>query len=201
LIFYTSDLHFGHENVIKYCNRPFKSTDEMDDCLIKNWNSRVTPNDTVYIVGDLIYRSKRAPDWYLRQLNGTKYMIMGNHDRPLDAEDFEREKYFAGISNYMVISDCGKRIVLFHYPICEWYGMNRGNLHIFGHVHSANSPTFKIMCQRDGAYNAGVDLNFYLPVTLDELIKNNALIKERLKNCESPCQTDEIKSIENQSNF
>jgi calcineurin-like phosphoesterase family protein len=126
---------------------------------------------------------------------------MGNHDRPLDAEDFEREKYFAGISNYMVISDCGKRIVLFHYPICEWYGMNRGNLHIFGHVHSANSPTFKIMCQRDGAYNAGVDLNFYLPVTLDELIRNNALIKERLNNNESPCQTDEIKSIENQSNF
>lgn len=181
MIFYTSDLHFGHENIIKYCNRPFKSTDQMDDCLIKNWNSRVTPNDTVYIVGDLIYRTKKLPEWYLEQLNGTKYLIRGNHERYLDKENFESSRYFADISDYMVISDGGKRIVLFHYPICEWYGMNEGNLHIFGHIHSANSPTLKIMCQLDGAYDAGVDLNFYMPVTLDELIINNAQIKKQLE--------------------
>jgi calcineurin-like phosphoesterase family protein len=184
VVFYTSDLHLGHENVLKYCNRPFKSIEEMDACLINNWNSRVTPTDSVYIVGDFIYRSKMDPEWYLEKLNGVKYLILGNHDRYLEAENFERGKYFAGISNYMVISDSGKRIVLFHYPICEWYGMHRGNLQIYGHVHSPNSPTFKIMCQRKGAYDAGVDLNSYIPVTLEELIRNNALIKERLGNCE-----------------
>lgn len=185
VVFYTSDLHLGHENVLKYCNRPFKSIEEMDACLIANWNRRITQNDTVYVIGDFIYRNKRTPEWYLEKLNGTKYLIIGNHDRYLDSEDFEREKYFAGVSNYMVISDSGKRIVLFNYPLCEWYGMHRGNLHVFGHVHSANSPTFKIVCQLEGAYDAGVDLNFYMPVTLEELIRNNALIKERLGNYET----------------
>lgn len=201
MIFYTSDLHFGHENVIKYCNRPFKSTDEMDGCLIKNWNSRVMPNDTVFIVGDLIYRTTKSPEWYLQQLHGTKYLIRGNHERYLDNETFDSSRYFADVSQYMVISDGGKRIVLFHYPICEWYGMNRGNLHIFGHVHSPNSPTFKIMCQRDGAYDTGVDLNFYMPVTLEELIKNNAIIKEWLNNNEPPYRINKVESIENQSKF
>lgn len=66
MILYTSDLHFGHANVIGFDHRPFADRDEMDHVLIELWNGRVQPDDTIYIVGDLCYRSGRTPEWYLR---------------------------------------------------------------------------------------------------------------------------------------
>ena len=80
---YISDLHFGHKNVIGFEHRPFIDTDEMDHCLIKLWNTRVQPDDHVYVVGDFAYRSDKTADWYLRQLKGHKHLIIGNHDRML----------------------------------------------------------------------------------------------------------------------
>ena len=68
MIYYTSDLHFGHRNVLKFDNRPFANVDEMDLVLIENWNNRVQPDDTVYILGDFCYKSDRAAKWYLQQL-------------------------------------------------------------------------------------------------------------------------------------
>ena len=68
MIFFTSDLHLGHENCIRLCNRPFSSIEEMDEILIENWNHKVTGKDTVYILGDLIYRSQKPPEEYLRRL-------------------------------------------------------------------------------------------------------------------------------------
>ena len=81
MVYFTSDLHLGHENVIKLCNRPFDSIEEMDAALIRNWNRKVTNGDTVYVLGDLIYKSKKPPEEYLRQLKGKKHLIVGNHDR------------------------------------------------------------------------------------------------------------------------
>ena len=77
---YISDLHFGHKNVILFEHRPFSDVDTMDHCLIQLWNSRVSADDDVYIVGDFCYRSGRTPDWYLRQLKGHKHLIIGNRD-------------------------------------------------------------------------------------------------------------------------
>ena len=85
---YISDLHFGHKNVILFEHRPFSDVDTMDHCLIQLWNSRVSADDDVYIVGDFCYRSGRTPDWYLRQLKGHKHLIIGNHDKAtLDCEN------------------------------------------------------------------------------------------------------------------
>ena len=69
MIFFTSDLHLGHENCIRLCNRPFSSIEEMDETLIENWNYKVTGKDTVYILGDLIYRSQKPPEEYLRRVH------------------------------------------------------------------------------------------------------------------------------------
>ena len=69
MIFFTSDLHLGHENCIRLCNRPFSSIEEMDETLIENWNHKVTGKDTVYILGDLIYRSQKPPEEYLRRVH------------------------------------------------------------------------------------------------------------------------------------
>ena len=83
MILYTSDLHFGHSNVIRFDHRPFADRDEMDHVLIELWNGRVQPDDTVYIVGDLCHRSGHSADWYLRQLKGHKFLVLGNHDLPI----------------------------------------------------------------------------------------------------------------------
>ena len=79
-LFFTSDTHFGHENIITFCNRPFESIEEHDRVLIQNWNSVVTPDDTVFHLGDFCFGN--GYKWYeiLGQLNGHIYLIRGNHD-------------------------------------------------------------------------------------------------------------------------
>lgn len=78
-VFFTSDLHFGHNNIMRFCNRPFKSIEEMDEALIQKWNSVVSKNDLVFDLGDFAF----APNWrwkeILGRLNGHHYLILGNH--------------------------------------------------------------------------------------------------------------------------
>lgn len=78
--FYTSDLHLGHNNVIEFENRPFKDLDEMDKSIIQKWNNKVSKGDSVYILGDLSFYKGEKTNEILRQLNGNKYLITGNHD-------------------------------------------------------------------------------------------------------------------------
>ena len=79
MIYFTSDQHYWHANVIRYCARPFSSVDEMNEAMIKNWNDVVTPEDTVYCLGD-ISLAFRPIEAYTPRLNGTKYLVPGNHD-------------------------------------------------------------------------------------------------------------------------
>lgn len=131
---YISDLHFGHKNVIGFDHRPFIDTDEMDHCLIKLWNTRVQPDDHVYVVGDFAYRSDKTADWYLRQLKGHKHLIIGNHDRLL-LENEKAMAYFESVDKLCHIKDGDKEIVLCHYPMTTWYKRRYGFWHIYGHIH------------------------------------------------------------------
>ena len=80
-IFFTSDPHYHHANIMKYCSRPFTSVEEMDEELIKRWNSVVTKSDTIYILGDLIFTKDPAEAVRITtQLNGKIILIKGNHD-------------------------------------------------------------------------------------------------------------------------
>lgn len=81
MIYYIADMHFGHENVIRFDNRPFADTEEMDKCMISYWNSRVTNNDTVYILGDIFWGNEKLSIKIINQLKGHKILIKGNHDR------------------------------------------------------------------------------------------------------------------------
>ena len=83
--YFTSDLHFGHANIIELCHRPFTTVEEMDAALIANWNRRVTDRDTVYITGDLCFRTA-DPLRYLTKLKGKKHLILGNHDKVREYE-------------------------------------------------------------------------------------------------------------------
>ena len=83
-IFYTSDLHFGHSNIIKYENRPWNDVDEMKEELIARWNAKVNQNDTVYVLGDFAWKGSKASiddiNNIVKSLNGKKHLIIGNHD-------------------------------------------------------------------------------------------------------------------------
>lgn len=76
--FFTADLHFNHTNIINFCKRPFKSVENMNDALIRNWNSRVSEDDTVYHVGDFCFKGNAL--WWEKHLNGKVIHIKGNHD-------------------------------------------------------------------------------------------------------------------------
>lgn len=77
--FFTSDTHYSHRNVIKYCNRPFKDEEKMNEAMIANYNSVVSPGDVVYHLGDFAFEKDRAKlEWIMSRLNGEKHIIWGN---------------------------------------------------------------------------------------------------------------------------
>ena len=175
-IFYTADLHLGHENVIAYSNRPFSNAAEMLECIILNWNSVVSADDDVYIIGDMFFKinSKEQLE-ILRRLKGRKHLILGNHDRDFNS-NIRNE--FAEITDYLKLDDNGSRVVLSHYPILEWDGYFRGAYHVYGHIHNNfDTPAYQIIKNNPehfrNAFNAGVDVTGYTPRTLNELIRMN----------------------------
>ena len=176
MIFYTGDLHFGHGNVIRYDNRPFKDVDEMDRMLIELWNGRVQKNDDIYIVGDFAHKSKRTEEWYLKQLKGRKHLIIGNHDEKILHDD-KLMSYFESINNIVKICDEEKNICICHYPMAEWEGFYGGHYHIYGHIHNKKDGAYKYMAQFENALNAGCMINNYMPVTFKELVLNNQVFR------------------------
>jgi calcineurin-like phosphoesterase family protein len=79
-VFFTSDTHFGHTNILKYCDRPFSSTEEMDEEIIRCWNSVVKPDNIVFHLGDFAFGTIAQWETYRNRLNGHIHLILGNHD-------------------------------------------------------------------------------------------------------------------------
>ncbi len=176
MILYTSDLHFGHKNVIKFDNRPFSDVEEMDRVMIELWNGKVQPEDTVYILGDICYRSGKTADWYLRQLRGHKILILGNHDLPI-LENANALRCLDGVERMMHITDGCRQVSLCHFPIAEWNGFFHDSWHVYGHIHNRKTESYEYMSKLDHALNAGCMINNYMPSTFDELVKNNLKFK------------------------
>lgn len=155
---YTSDTHFRHKNILKYCSRPFYTTRHMDLTIMYNWNSRVKPNDEVYHLGDFAFCGVTYMREIFNQLNGRKHLIIGNHDH---------KKVFnlgwESVSQYKVVNDEGFRLVLMHYPIEDWDDREKESYHLHGHAHG----TAAIKSKR---FDVGVDVQGYKPVTLMELL-------------------------------
>lgn len=180
MILYTSDLHFGHKHVITFDNRPFETIEEMDRFLIDSWNQTVRSKDHVYIVGDFCHKSKRQPEWYLKQLTGHKHLIIGNHDG-LILKSPQAIRYFESVDQILEIEDEKWHIVMCHYPMAEWSGYYRSNVyHVHGHIHGRihGDGGYKYVQTQDRALNAGCMLNGYVPVRFDTLLQNNRTFKE-----------------------
>jgi calcineurin-like phosphoesterase family protein len=101
------------------CSRPFADVNEMNKILIQNWNSLITNNDEVYIIGDFLYKGNGLQaNEILKKLRGKKYLIKGNHEKYLNSPDFDKSA-FMWIKDYFVLDFKDARYVLFHYPIWE----------------------------------------------------------------------------------
>lgn len=179
-IYYISDTHFGHANVIHFDNRPFKDIFEMDRIMIENWNSIVQEDDTVYFLGDFSWYREEETLKILANLNGTKVLIKGNHDKvsPRIA------KYFRGVYDYLEVNDDGRRVILSHYPIMAWNAQFRGSIHLYGHVH--NTKQWKLITEcikhiKENSdipmrmYNVGCMMDYmnYMPRTLTWILSKN----------------------------
>jgi calcineurin-like phosphoesterase family protein len=167
-IFFTSDTHFYHKNIIKYENRPFNSVEEMNTAMIENWNETVEPNDEVYILGDFAFADGKTVNELLKRLNGKKYLIKGNHDSFLRDKDFDKS-LFAWVKDYHVLNYNNHKYVLFHYPIKVWDCKHHDAIHCYGHVHSKMVNHHKFLDDLVNAYNVGVDVNDFTPISIDDL--------------------------------
>lgn len=130
-IYFIGDLHFGDENIIKFDSRPFKTTDEMDGELVKRWNASVTVDDDVYINGDVGNINSNI----LSQLNGDKYLVMGNHDKLLPCDYIEMG--FINVYDHPIILE--DFYIVSHEPM--YVSNNSPYANIFAHVH--NNPMYK----------------------------------------------------------
>ena len=158
-VWFIADTHFNHANIIKYCNRPFTDKEEMNHCLINNWNSVVNKNDRVFVLGDFALCGKDKIIEIGKQLNGRKTLILGNHDR-----GSLQTYYSAGfemVTKYPIVFN---GYILSHYPI---YCLSRQFKNIYGHVH--NAQEYLDITDRDICVS--VERINYTPISLDEIEK------------------------------
>lgn len=184
-IFFTADPHFFHNNIIQYCNRPFKDRDEMNEALIANWNSVVTDNDQIYILGDFSFTGTEGTEKVLVRLNGKKFLIRGNHDH--EKVISKVAQYFVWIKDvYMltvqdqnpyapeqamsVYPNKNQMIWLSHYAHKVWPQQHYGVWHLFGHSHGLNPDDPKTM-----SMDVGVDCTNYAPISYEDIKKKMAL--------------------------
>ena len=175
-IFFTSDLHLGHEVILKYRPR-FQTVEEMDETILRNWNRKVTERDEVYFLGDLTFQSKHRADYYLQQMKGRKHLIVGNHDQEWMVQLEDVTKFFESIQDMKVLDLEDKCMTLCHFPMLEWYGSRYGkpSYLLHGHIHARTHllSYHYIKEHLPNALNVGVDVNEYEPVTFEELLENN----------------------------
>lgn len=179
MIYFTSDLHLGHANIIRHCNRPFASAEEMDAALIANWNAKVREKDTVYILGDLMFRNKRPPEEYLAQLPGKKHLIVGNHDKAW-MKKVDLTAWFESVEMMQFLKEGQQKMTLCHYPMMTWPFANYDGWMIYGHIHESTDMLFWPLIQQSSRMlNAGADVNGFAPVTFEEMVENNRLHREQ----------------------
>lgn len=180
MIFFTSDHHFGHENIIKHCRRPFPNADAMDDYMVAAWNSTVGPDDDVYHLGD--FSHKRCPadraNAIASSLNGNIHLILGNHEtdnpRGLQWDSHMRiserlilnTQYFSSLNEgYFYLRIEGRIIVMSHYALQTWHDMRakpKPTWHLHGHSHGKLAKVPRRL-------DVGVDDHDFKPWSLEDI--------------------------------
>lgn len=160
-IWYTADLHFGHANIIGFCDRPFASAEAMDEALLANLQACVAPDDELWIIGDFAFGRAAKRAGYLAgmfaSVPGRKHLVNGNHDG-----EAARALPWASVQDVARVRDGEHVFLLCHYPMITWDGARRGALQLFGHVHQNWRGT-------RNSVNVGVDVWDFRPIAADEI--------------------------------
>jgi len=188
MIYFSSDHHFYHTNIIRYCKRPFETVEQMNEEMVKRWNEVVQPEDTVYYLGDFAM-AYRAVEVFAPKLNGEKYLIMGNHDlcHPCNKKKSEigRRVYleagFKTLELEKTIEIAGQEVLLTHMPYSQkdpanpydlkhqqYRPKDDGKWLLHGHIHEKWK-------QKDRMINVGVDVWDFYPVSITKI---EAFLKE-----------------------
>lgn len=190
-VFFTSDTHFYHDGIRKFCDRPFSSVEEMNETMIKNWNNKVGKDGVVFHLGDFMFGGADKWNEVVPQLNGKIHLIVGNHDLKNMREGYM--KWFESVSNQRLIYVEGRAIYLSHFPFLCYGGSYRGGKdmvwQLFGHVHTRSKEKIekvkdledeevKEILGRDflrlkyllpTQYDVGVDQNGFTPISFKEV--------------------------------
>lgn len=172
MIWFTSDTHFGHHNVMAWAERPWDTLERMNRALITNINSVVGLNDELYILGDFSYKMPKDAAAKLRKSIRCKYvhLVPGNHDKDWSEPDYPDT--FVLEPPIKVLEYEGQKFVLSHFPIADWESIGSGSIHLHGHIHSRGLD-YNLFNQAQGLYryDVGCDANNYMPVSIEEIIK------------------------------
>lgn len=179
---FTADLHLGHQNIIRYCDRPYRSVNEMNADLIARWNDRLAPADTVWVLGDVAMGQIAANLPLARRLNGTKQLVGGNHDRCWEghgaarakaAAQMYRDAGFATVRRSHELELAGRHVLLHHFPYegdshdedrnVQWRPVDEGDWLLHGHVHTNWRQNGRMI-------NVGVDVWDLAPVAEETLV-------------------------------
>ena len=141
-VWFTADHHFGHANVIKPAERPFKSVEEMDAEMVRRWNEVVRKGDRVYVLGDLSFHRPGRTREIVQSLEGQKYWIRGNHDSDQVVKHVEDLFVWVKDLYTLKIKDPGRpggrqKIVLCHYSMRVWDSAHYGAWQLYGHSHGS----------------------------------------------------------------
>lgn len=175
-ILLTSDFHFDHDDIIKYCHRPFSNTEDMNDLLIENYNSKATDKTYGIIAGDIIFGGTKHNiiKEFMGRLKGKKLCVIGNHDHalyPLLKWSTKDIKALTGLEDVVQAHDFRykfkdgeiKEFMVYHYPQVTWNKKRYGSIHCFGHVHNG------IVKPIPGSLDIGVDANNYYPLSPEDI--------------------------------
>ena len=161
-VFFIGDLHLDHANIIKYCNRPFNSVEEMNNTLINNWNNTIKKDDIVFFLGDMAFgRGSRKADYWINKLNGNIIFIRGNHDTAKNVKYFDK----------ITLNLKGLKLLLIHNPVNIPDNWNSWCMH--GHTHN-KSP---LIDRKNKRINVSVEALNYKPLPLRGLLE---LIQDEL---------------------
>ena len=187
-IFFTSDHHFCHENIIRFCNRPFDTVEQMNQELVRLWNETVPPDGIVFHLGDFCFGGAASWNHILDCLNGKIYLILGNHDMKNIKQGYMNR--FEHVTQQMTIRIGSQVICLNHNPFLAYGGSYRDVWQLFGHVHSGplsklgkDMPRLEVLFPLQ--YDVGVDNNGFRPVSFEEVkakIQEQVAAKEAINN-------------------
>ncbi len=159
MIYFIADTHFNHANIIKYCNRPFKNTDEMNKYIIRKWNSVVKETDTVYHLGDVGFGKFEELKTLVESLNGRKILLRGNHDFKIGVNTW-KEIGFLEVYKKKIILD---NLLLTHAPTEE---VEENQVNVFGHIH--DKPIDKKFDKKNHVC-VSCDVVDYIPVSISKI--------------------------------